>query len=89
MAVLKLNQTYTVKKLADKNIAVPVSQTAGSGMMLLNETGFLLWTALEKGADKHSLQQLLLREYDVTREMAMADVEEFLSRLRKIGALDP
>ena len=88
MATLKLNQAYTVMKIADKTIAVPVSGAAGSRMMLLNETGYLLWTALEKGADKNTLQQMLLQEYDVSGEMALADVEEFLSRLRQIGALD-
>ena len=88
MAVLKLNQAYTVKRIADKTIAVPVSGAAGSGMMLLNETGYLLWSALEKGADEKTLQQILLQEYDVSRELARADVEEFLCHLRQIGALD-
>ena len=88
MEVLKLNQMYTVKKIADKTIAVPVSEAACSRMMLLNETGYLLWTALEKGADKNTLQQLLLREYDVSGDTARADVEEFLGRLMEIGALE-
>ena len=88
MATLKLNQTYTIKQMAGKTIAVPVSETAGSEMMLLNETGYLLWTALEKGADKDTLQRLLLQEYDVSEAMALADIEEFLCRLRQIGALE-
>ena len=88
MATLKLNRTYTVKKIADKTIAVPVSKTADSKMMLLNETGYLLWTALEKGADKHALQHLLLQKYDVSREIALADIEEFLCHLQQLGALD-
>ena len=88
MAILKLNQTYTVKKIADKTIAVPVSETAISRMMLLNETGYLLWTALEKGTDKYTLQQILLREYDVSQDMARADVEAFLDQLQQIGALE-
>ena len=88
MVTLKLNQTYTVEKIADKTIAVPVSAAADSRMMLLNETGYLLWTALEKGADKNTLQQMLLQEYDVSKDMALADVEEFLCRLRQIGALE-
>lgn len=88
MTTLKLNQTYTVKKIADKTIAVPVSEATDSRMMLLNETGYFLWTALEKGADKNALQQLLLQEYDVTPEIALTDVEEFLSHLQQLGALD-
>ena len=88
MATLKLNDTYTVKKIADKTIAVPVSESAFPKMMLLNETGALLWTALEKGADKFALQQLLLREYDVSTDTALADVEAFLGQLREMGALE-
>ena len=89
MAILQLNQAYTVKQMADKTIVVPVSEAAGSGMMLLNEPGYLLWTALEKGADQAALQRLLLQEYDVSEDVAQADVEEFLGRLRQIGALEP
>ena len=88
MAALKLNQNYTVKKIADKTIAVPVSEAGGSRMMLLNETGYLLWSALEKGTDKDALQQILLQEYDVSGDTALADVEEFLCQLRQMGALE-
>ena len=88
MAPLKLNQTYALKKIADATIAVPASGAAGSRMMLLNETGCLLWSALEKGADRFTLQQLLLKEYDVSKETALADVEEFLCQLQQIGALE-
>ena len=88
MAVLKLNQAYTVKQMADKTIVVPTSERVGSGMLLLNEPGYLLWTTLEKGADPEDLRQVLLREYDVSGDVARADVEEFLGRLRQIGALE-
>ena len=88
MATLKLNKMYTVKKIADKIIAVPAVPAAKARMMLLNETGHLLWTALEQGADKETLQRLLLGEYDVSNDTAKRDVEEFLACLGEIGALE-
>ena len=89
MTMLKLNQTYICKKIANQGFVVPASGTQdASQMMGLNESGYLLWTALEKGADRNALLQLLLREYDVSPADAFADIEEFLDRLKRIGALE-
>lgn len=89
MTILKLNQSYVCKKIADHRFVLPASGAQDASLMMgLNESGYLLWSALEKGTTEDALLQLLLREYDVSPADAFADIEEFLDRLKRIGALE-
>ena len=57
-------------------------------MLTMNETGALLWQALEKGGDREALADALMAEYVVERSQALADVDEFLEGLQKAGCLE-
>ena len=57
------------------------------GMITLNESGVLLWKALEIGADTDALVKALTSEYAVEESVARADVEAFLEKLQKAGCL--
>lgn len=54
----------------------------------MNETGALLWTSLQKETSEERLAEILLEEYDVTKEEASKDVAEFLELLRKYKILE-
>ena len=58
------------------------------GMLTLNESGVLLWKTMERGCDKAALVKTLTDEYDVSEEIALADVEGFISNLSLIGCID-
>lgn len=87
---MKIKKGFILRNVAGTHIVVPVSQNILNyrGMLSLNETGAFLWTALEKGTDRQALLELLLEEYDVPRQVAQADMEEFLARVDAIGALE-
>ena len=58
-------------------------------MISLTESGYLLWQALDQGADsKEALVEILLREYDVEEEDAARDVDEFILFLAQTGVLE-
>ena len=57
-------------------------------MLTLNESGALLWQALEKGGDREALADALMAEYVVDRPQALADADAFLEKLRKVGCLE-
>ena len=69
---------------------IPVGQASVNfnGMLSLNESGALLWRALEQGGDRDALADALLAEYEVEREEALADVEAFLTALTKAGCIE-
>lgn len=58
------------------------------GMLTLNESGVLLWRKLEQGAEREELADVLTGEYDVSREQALADVDEFVAKLQKAGCIE-
>ena len=52
-----------------------------SQMAILSPVGMFLWDRLEKGQTFGDLLTALLAEYDVSREEAVKDIEDFLSEL--------
>ena len=87
---MKIKRGFILRNVANTHIVVPVSQNILNykGMLSLNETGAFLWTVLEKGIDRAGLLAALLEEYEVPREGAEADMDEFLARVDAIGALE-
>ena len=86
---VKLKEEFLLRQVADNWVVLPVGQTSVdfNGMLTLNESGALLWKALEQGGDRENLAEALLEEYDVDRATALADVDEFLAKLQRAGCL--
>ena len=86
---MKLNENFVLRQVADTWVVLPVGQASVdfNGMLTLNEPGALLWKTLEQGGDRESLAEALLAEYEVDRSTALADVDEFLTKLKDIGCL--
>jgi hypothetical protein len=53
----------------------------------LNETGVILWRALESGDDRETMVRALGGEFDVTAEAAREAVDEFFDELGREGLL--
>lgn len=88
---MKLKENYILRQLADSWVVIALSSAVVdlNGMLTLNESGALLWHALEKGADRNKLIDIITGEYVVDRTLAAADVDEFLEKLIVVGCLDP
>lgn len=87
---MKLNSNFVLRQVADTWVVLPVGQASVdfNGMMTLNESGAILWKALEQGGGADELADALCAEYAVERAVALADVEEFLAKLERAGCLD-
>lgn len=81
---MKLKSDLVLRQIADTWVVLPLSKDTldFDGMLTLNESGAFLWQALQEGKD---LVEALTSEYDVGRQQAAADVEEFLEALRAKG----
>ena len=86
---MKLKENYTLQQLADTWVVLALGEETlnFTGMLTLNETGKVLWEALEAGGDKEALVKALTSEYRVTEEQAAEDVEAFLKSLSDYGCL--
>ena len=86
---MRQNKELLLRRCADLTLLVPVGETAlrFPGMISINETGTLLWDALEQDQTPESLADLLICRFQVDRTRAEADVRLFLDKLSGAGAL--
>lgn len=88
--MLKFSSDFIYKRLKDSGAIVPVGERARSfpGMVTVNETGCTLIERLREGCEREDLVAALLNEYEVTREVAEADTDAFLSKMRDASLLE-
>ena len=87
---MKVKKQFVLKNVADNYVVMPLGDDVVdlNGMLTLNESGVLLWNALEVGANKEDLVKALTDEYDVSEEIASKDVDAFIEALVKIGCIE-
>lgn len=87
---MKLKKNFVLRNVADVWAVLPTAADTLNfdGMLTLNDSGAMLWKQLEQGADKDSLINALLEEYEVSKEQATVDVEAFLTTLAEAGCLE-
>lgn len=88
--IYKIKDGFIIRKIGSQIMAVPVGQQTSElhGMIALSESGELLWNVLVNGADTEQLTNILLENYEVSRERAAEDIDKFLLGLREQGALE-
>ena len=87
---MKLKEDFVLRQVADTWVVLPLGSATMNfnGMLTLNDSGVLLWRALEQGVGREALVDALTTEYEVSRQQALVDVDEFLNRLIQVGCLD-
>lgn len=87
---MKLKQDLALRQVADTWVVLPLGSAIAdfNGMLTLNEAGAILWKALEQGGSREKLADALTSEYIVDRATALADVDEFLAKLKNAGCLE-
>lgn len=86
---MKVMDDLVLREIAGTYILVPVGAAATKiqGMISLNGSGVLLWKRLQEECSEAELVDALLAEYDVDRATAVADVREFLQKMRDADLL--
>lgn len=85
---MKINPDFTIQKVGSTWVAVPVGETSKHfhAMLQLNETGAFLWDLMaKKDVSEAELVDALLKEYDVSREIAERDVAAIVKNLADCG----
>lgn len=82
---MKIKKKFLLREVMGENILVPVgdSDTTFNGIASLNDIGVFIWQNIESAKDEEELLQRILDEYEVERDVAKADLDEFLDILRK------
>lgn len=87
---MRVKGNYVLRQAAKTWVVMPLGQTTLdlNGILTLNETGALLWKALERHGGRDEMVRALTEEYDVAPDRAAADVERFLGKLADAGVLE-
>ncbi|MBQ2952384.1 MAG: PqqD family protein [Clostridia bacterium] len=89
MEKLRIRTGYQLRTVAGRTVVVPTEDTLDTNVMIvLNETGKLLWDRLSAGATPEELVSALLAEYDVSQDVARSDVQAFIARMRQRGLFE-
>ena len=88
---MKIKTGFVLEKVGESYLACATGKLARefSGLVKLNETGAFIWglfangdSTIEAAADK------MIAEYDISREIALRDIETFADNLKKNGILE-
>lgn len=87
---MKVKEGFLLRQVAGNYVIVPVgAQTVDFRCIItLNEVGAFLWEKLTEERTVADLVEAVLGEYDVTADIATADVERFVASLRENKLLD-
>jgi hypothetical protein len=80
-AVLRLRAGDVAARRFDEETVI--LDLRSSRYLAANPSASVLWRALEQGATRTQLVEALLREFEVTRERAEADVDNFIGDVRR------
>lgn len=87
---MKAKADFILRQIADEFLLIPVGEAAlkMNGLVRLSESGYLLFGKLQEHCSREDLVCALLTEYEVSRTVAEADVDEFLATLKKYDMLE-
>ena len=87
---MKLNDQYTVTKLADEYVAVPLTNKGKfRGVIKLNESGAEVFQGLIEGQQEEQLVQRLMSKYPtLDSETAGTAVSQVICAMKQAGVLE-
>ena len=86
---MKIKDGYLLRSVAGKNIVVSVGNNLDfNGMLTLNDTGVFFWNLLQNDITKEDMLASVLAEYDVDKDEAGKDIDEFILKLEEAKLLE-
>ena len=85
---MKLKDGFVLREVAGECVVVAVDADLNmDGMITLNSTAKTLWTALQNDVEENDLVNLLVREYDVSEDLASQATKSFIAQLKELDFL--
>ena len=87
---MKIKEGFVLRTVVGEHVVVAVGKASLllNGIIKLNESGALLWNAIQDGSDEAQLVGLLMERYEIPEDQAEKDVNAFLDTLRATGCLE-
>ena len=86
---MELKKQFVLREIVGEAVLVPVGESAArfNGLLTVNELGKFIWENIDSSKDEDELLQRILDEYEVDGDVAKADLDEFLGKLKEIDII--
>lgn len=86
---MKVNNQFILRNVAGDYLLIPTGRCAldVKGLILLSESGVLLYNKLMEGCTEEQLAAALTAEYEVSLQEAAQDTKAFLDQMRQLNIL--
>lgn len=86
---MRVSDQFVLRDIAGEQLLIPVGEVAihVKGLIVLSESGALIYNRLREGCGKAELVEALTGEYAVSPEDAAGDVDAFLAQMRQLNML--
>ena len=86
---MRQNPQFVLCDVAGNHVLMPVGSAAIdlNGMLSLNDTGVVIWEKLKSDMAFDELLTAILEEYNVSEEVARADLTRYLKTMRDVNAI--
>ena len=80
---MKIREGFILREVAGTFVIISsgAENLDFKGIITVNEVGALIWKCVDEGLGKEEIVDKILSEYDVKREIASVDCDEFLEQL--------
>jgi hypothetical protein len=79
---------HVYRNIAGEHLLIALHGDSSEPLFALTPTAAVIWHHLEEWRSADSLAEALVRDYEVTREQAATDVQEFLAQLEEVRAVN-
>ncbi len=86
---MKIKEGFVLRETAGSYIVMDLgSEISFNGVITLNETGAVIWRAIEEGRTENEIAELIASEYETDAETALRDVKAFINKMSEAGVLE-
>lgn len=87
---LKINKDVVYREILGEHILIPVGATLAdkTGLFNMSELGAFIWKLIKESKSEEEILSAILEEYDVEKEVAKTDLEEFLQKLKEFEIIE-
>ena len=88
---MKIKNGFMLRNVAGNNVVVAVGKATMdfNGLITLNDSGTYIWSLLsEKDLSISELTDKVCEKYEIDRETAQNDVDEFVNKLKGAGIIE-
>ncbi len=86
---MKIKDGFVLREVAGSCVVMNIGgELDFNKMITLNETGTIIWKAIDEGLDAEQIACRIADEYDVSVESALSDVNLFISKMSDIGVIE-